>query len=46
MNDLLNLPWMQDLSVDFTAILEYLPGLGLSYNHPANYITHYIYKMW
>ncbi len=48
MNDVLGLPWMQDVSVDFSAMMEYLPGSGFGpgYDYLANYITHYVYGMW
>nr|MDO8079124.1 hypothetical protein [Candidatus Freyarchaeota archaeon] len=46
MNNIMGLPWMQDATLDFSAILEYLPGYGFGYDYVANYITHYVYGMW
>ncbi len=46
-NNVMGLPWMQDVTLDFTAFQEYLPGYGFAgYDYIANYITHYIYGMY
>nr|MDO8079764.1 hypothetical protein [Candidatus Freyarchaeota archaeon] len=46
-NNIIGLPWMWDVTLDFSPILEYLPSFGLGgYDYIANYITHYVYGMW
>ena len=46
-NNILGEPLLQDVSVDFTAILEYVPGFSSSsYDYISNYVTHYVYGMW
>lgn len=38
---------MQDATLDFSAIMEYMPGYGYGgYDYIANWITHYVYGMY
>lgn len=45
-NNIMELPWLTDVSLDFSAFMEYLPAFGFGgYDYIANYITHYVYGM-
>lgn len=46
-NNILGDPLLEGVSMDFSAILDYVPGFSLGgYDYISNYITHNIYGMW
>ncbi|MFB0560774.1 MAG: hypothetical protein ACETWM_06120 [Candidatus Lokiarchaeia archaeon] len=46
MNTLFLDPTLNDVTMDFSAILEYAPGGCGGYDYISNYISHYICGMW
>ncbi|MEX2753737.1 MAG: hypothetical protein Q6366_017945 [Candidatus Freyarchaeota archaeon] len=46
-NRIVGSPLLEDVSMDFTAIMEYAPGFSLDgYDYLGNYVTHYVYGVW
>ncbi|MFB0563699.1 MAG: hypothetical protein ACETWM_21070 [Candidatus Lokiarchaeia archaeon] len=45
-NHVFNDPMFDDVKIDFTPLLEYLPFASGQYDYIGNYITHYVYGMW
>ena len=47
MNSVLGDPLLEGVSMDFSTILDYVPGFSLGgYDYIANYITHHVYGVW